>query len=96
MCMAKPISDELQYRINQDARPKLFPHGGCPVVTDKREVAERWSNCAPPGRPADPLLARPVRDHRQPCAGILPASSISNAPRSDGELVLQVACADDG
>ena len=70
MCMAKPISEELVIEWGtEDAKPKLFPprEDALFVVTDKRADRRPRRRAAPaPGRPADPLLARPVRHHRQP------------------------------
>ncbi|MBN8285126.1 2Fe-2S iron-sulfur cluster-binding protein [Zoogloea sp.] len=101
MCMAKPISDELSIEWGtEDARPKLFPprEDALFVVTDKRSVAERVVELRlrPVGQPirywpgqyvtlGNPRADIPAR-----------AYSISNAPRPDGELVLQVARADGG
>lgn len=101
MCMAKPISDELVIEWGtEDARPKLFPpkENALFVVVDKRLIANRVMELrlrpvAPPlrywpgqyvtiGNPGADIPAR--------------AYSISNAPRPDGELVLQVARADGG
>jgi CDP-4-dehydro-6-deoxyglucose reductase len=99
--MAKPISDELTIEWGtEDARPKLFPprEDALFVVTDKRSVAERVVELRlrPVGQPirywpgqyvtlGNPRADIPAR-----------AYSISNAPRPDGELVLQVARADGG
>lgn len=101
MCMAKPISDEMEIEWGTaDARPKLFPprENALFVVTDKRPVAARAIelHLRPVGKPirywpgqyvtvGDPRNGFPMR-----------AYSISNAPRPDGELVLQVARADGG
>ena len=101
MCMAKPISDELVIEWGTaDARPQLFPprEGALFVVTDKRPAAARVVelHLRPVGQPirywpgqyvtlGDPRQGFPAR-----------AYSISNAPRPDGELVLQVARADGG
>ena len=101
MCMAKPISEELVIEWGTlDAKPKLFPprEDALFVVTDKRAVAERVVELRlrPVGQPirywpgqyvtvGNPRADIPAR-----------AYSISNAPRPDGELVLQVARADDG
>ena len=101
MCMAKPISDEMVIEWGTaDAKPKLFPprENALFVVTDKRPIAARVVELRlrPVGQPirywpgqyvtvGDPRAGYPAR-----------AYSISNAPRPDGELVLQVARADDG
>ena len=101
MCMAKPISEELTIEWGtEDAKPKLFPprEDALFVVTDKRAVAERVVELRlrPVGQPirywpgqyvtiGNPRADIPAR-----------AYSISNAPRPDGELVLQVARADGG
>ncbi|MCO5115596.1 MAG: 2Fe-2S iron-sulfur cluster binding domain-containing protein [Burkholderiaceae bacterium] len=101
MCMAKPISDEMEIEWGTaDARPKLFPprENALFVVTDKRPVAARAIelHLRPVGKPIRywPGQYVTVGDAR---AGAPPrAYSISNAPRPDGELVLQVARADGG
>lgn len=101
MCMAKPISEELVIEWGtEDARPKLFPprENALFVVVDKRPIAARVVELRlrPVGQPirywpgqyvtlGDPRTHIPAR-----------AYSISNAPRPDGELVLQVARADGG
>ncbi len=101
MCMAKPISDELSIEWGtEDARPKLFPprEDALFVVTDKRGVAERVVELRlrPVGQPIRYWPGQYVTIGN-PRAGIpARAYSISNAPRPDGELVLQVARADDG
>lgn len=101
MCMAKPISDELVIEWGtEDARPKLFPprENMLFVVIDKRPLANRVVE----------LRLRPVGQPMRYWPGqylmlggpqdIAPARaySIANAPRPDGEIVLQVARADDG
>ncbi len=101
MCMAKPISEELVIEWGTlDAKPKLFPprEDALFVVVDKRPVAARVVELRlrPVGQPirywpgqyvtlGNPRADIPAR-----------AYSIANAPRPDGELVLQVARADDG
>ena len=101
MCMAKPISEELVIEWGtEDARPKLFPprENALFVMVDKRPIAARVVELRlrPVGQPirywpgqyvtlGDPRANIPAR-----------AYSISNAPRPDGELVLQVARADGG
>lgn len=101
MCMAKPISDELTIEWGtEDAKPKLFPprEDALFVVVDKKALAARVVELRlrPVGQPirywpgqyvtiGNPRADIPAR-----------AYSISNAPRPDGELVLQVARADGG
>ncbi|MCL2658161.1 MAG: 2Fe-2S iron-sulfur cluster-binding protein [Betaproteobacteria bacterium] len=101
MCMAKPISEELEIEWGAaDAKPKLFPprENALFVVIDKRPIAERVVELRlrPVGQPirywpgqyvtlGDPRAGIPAR-----------AYSISDAPRPDGELVLQVARAEGG
>jgi CDP-4-dehydro-6-deoxyglucose reductase len=101
MCMAKPISEELVIEWGTlDAKPKLFPprEDALFVVVDKRPQAERVVELRlrPVGQPirywpgqyvtlGNPRADIPAR-----------AYSIANAPRPDGELMLQIARADDG
>ncbi|MBP6484322.1 MAG: 2Fe-2S iron-sulfur cluster binding domain-containing protein, partial [Rhodoferax sp.] len=101
MCMAKPISEELVIEWGtEDARPKLFPprENVLFVLVDKRMIAARVVELRlrPVGQPirywpgqyvtlGEPRNGVPAR-----------AYSISNAPRPDGELVLQVARSDGG
>lgn len=101
MCMAKPISEELVIEWGtEDAKPKLFPprEDALFVVIDKKPIAARVVELRlrPVGQPirywpgqyvtiGNPRADIPAR-----------AYSISNAPRPDGELVLQVARADGG
>jgi CDP-4-dehydro-6-deoxyglucose reductase len=101
MCMAKPISDEMVIEWGTaDARPKLFPprERVLFVVVDRRELASRVLELTlrPVGQPIRywPGQYVTLGDER---AGIPQrAYSISNAPRPDGELVLQVARVEDG
>lgn len=101
MCMAKPISDELVIEWGtEDARPKLFPprEDALFVVVDKRQVACRVVELRlrPVGQPLRYWPGQYVTVGN-PRGGIPNrAYSISNAPRPDGELVLQVARAEDG
>jgi CDP-4-dehydro-6-deoxyglucose reductase len=101
MCMAKPISEELVIEWGTlDARPKLFPprEDALFVVVDKRPLAARVIELRlrPVGKPIRywpgqyVVLGNPRAD--------IPARaySIANAPRPDGELVLQIARAEDG
>jgi CDP-4-dehydro-6-deoxyglucose reductase len=101
MCMAKPISEEISIEWGTlDAKPKLFPprEDALFVVVDKRSIAARVVELRlrPVGQPirywpgqyvtlGNPRADVPAR-----------AYSISNAPRPDGELVLQVARQDGG
>jgi CDP-4-dehydro-6-deoxyglucose reductase len=101
MCMAKPISDELTIEWGTaDAQPKLFPprEGALFVVVDKRALTARVVELRlrPVGQPLRywPGQYVTLGDAR---AGLAPrAYSIANAPRPDGEIVLQVARADGG
>lgn len=101
MCMAKPISDELVIEWGtEDARPKLFPprENVLFVVVDKTICAARVAELRL--RPVGPPLRYwpgqyiTLGDER---ANIpYRAYSIANAPRVDGEIVLQVAHAENG
>lgn len=101
MCMAKPISEELLIEWGTaDARPKLFPprEGMLFVVIDKRPLAARVVEVRlrPVGLPLRYWPGQYVMlgDER---AGIPSrAYSIANAPRPDGEIVLQVARVEGG
>jgi len=101
MCMAKPLGDGLEIEWGTaDARPKLFPprEGVLFVVTDKRRLASRVVELRlrPVGKPLRYWPGQYVM-LGDPGAGIAPrAYSISNAPRPDGELVLQIARMDGG
>ena len=101
MCMAKPISEEMEIEWGtEDAKPKLFPprENVLSVVIDKRQIANRIVE----------LRIRPVGQIirfwpgqnitlGKPDEGI-PARqySMANAPRPDGELVLQISREDGG
>jgi CDP-4-dehydro-6-deoxyglucose reductase len=101
MCMAKPISDELVIEWGTiDARPKLFPprENMLFVVVDKRQVAARVVELRlrPVGQPmrywpGQYVMLGGPQDIAPPRA-----YSVANAPRPDGELVLQVARAENG
>ena len=101
MCMAKPISDELTIEWGSaDAKPKLFPprENALFVVTEKNRVAARVMELRlrPVGQPIRFWPGQYVT-LGNPGAGISPrAYSIANAPRPDGELVLQIARAEGG
>jgi len=101
MCMAKPISDELVIEWGtEDAQPLLFPprENALFVAVDKRPIAARVVELRlrPVGQPIRywPGQYVTIGDERN---GIpARAYSISNAPRPDGEIVLQVARQDGG
>ncbi|TAM60920.1 2Fe-2S iron-sulfur cluster binding domain-containing protein [bacterium] len=101
MCMAKPISEEMVIDWGTlDALPKLFPprEDALFVVVDKRMVAARVAELHL--RPVGQILRYWPGQYvtlGDAYAGI-PARpySISNAPRPDGEIVLQIAREDDG
>ncbi|MGE8686722.1 MAG: 2Fe-2S iron-sulfur cluster-binding protein [Achromobacter sp.] len=96
MCMAKPLEGSLEIEWGAaDARPKLFPprENALFVVTDKRPLTPRVAELRlrPLGKPLRYWPGQYVM-LGDPGAGIAPrAYSISNAPRPDGELVLQIA-----
>lgn len=101
MCMAKPISEELVIEWgSEDARPKLFPprENMLYVVVDKSRPALRVTELRL--RPVGPVMRYWPGQYvtlGDPASDAPPrAYSIANAPRSDGELVLQIARADDG
>ncbi len=101
MCMAKPISEELTIEWGtEDAKPKLFPprEDALFVVIDKRQIAARVVELRlrPVGQPirywpGQYVTLGNARDNIPPRA-----YSIANAPRPDGEIVLQIARQDDG
>ena len=101
MCMAKPISDELVIDWGtEDAQPKLFPPRENQefIVVDRfmrtpRIMELRLRPLGTPMRywPGQYLMLGDVQ------AGIPPRCySIANAPRSDGEITLQITRVDDG
>lgn len=101
MCMAKPISDELTIEWGtEDAKPKLFPprEDVLFVIVDKREIADRVVELRlrPVGQPIRFWPGQYV--HLGSARDDIPARaySVANAPRPDGEIVLQVARQDDG
>lgn len=101
MCMAKPTSEELVIEWGtEDAKPKLFPprEEVLFVLTDKRQIADRVFELRlrPVGQPIRYWPGQYVTIGNP--RGHVPARaySISNAPRPDGELVLQVARAEGG
>ena len=102
MCMAKPLSEELviEWSSDDDARPKLFPprQNALFVVVGKSICAPRVVELHL--RPVGPVLRYwpgqyiTVGDEH---AGVpYRAYSMANAPRADGEIVLQVARSEDG
>ncbi|HUN90513.1 MAG TPA: 2Fe-2S iron-sulfur cluster-binding protein [Burkholderiaceae bacterium] len=101
MCMAKPISDELVIEWGTvDARPKLFPprENALFVVVDRRAIADRVVELRlrPVGQPIRYWPGQYVT-LGDASANVAPrAYSIANAPRPDGEIVLQVARSDGG
>ncbi len=95
MCMAKPLSDELVIEWGtDDARPKLFPprENQLYVVVDRiartpRIVELRLRPIGPPMRywPGQYVMLG------DPDQGVPPRCySLANAPRPDGEIVLQI------
>ncbi|MBE2259456.1 MAG: 2Fe-2S iron-sulfur cluster binding domain-containing protein [Rhodobacteraceae bacterium] len=101
MCMAKPVSEEVVIEWgSDDARPKLFPprQNALFVVVNKTLCATRIVELHL--RPVGPPLRYWPGQYvtlGDDSAGIpCRAYSIANAPRPDGEIVLQVARADDG
>lgn len=101
MCMAKPISEELVIEWGTlDAKPKLFPprENALFVVTDKRVLADRVLQLSlrPVGQAIRywPGQYITLGNERQNIPNR--AYSISNAPRVDGEIVLQIALVDAG
>lgn len=96
MCLAKPISEEMVIEWGDaEARPKLFPprEGVMFVITGRQEVSDNTLqlHLRPVGKPIRywPGQYVTLGDER---AGIRRrAYSIANAPRQDGEIVLQIA-----
>lgn len=101
MCMAKPLSDELVIEWGTaDAKPKLFPPqtNQTYVVTDRirrtgRIVELRLQPIGTPMRfwPGQYVLLGDT-------GGSIPprSYSLANAPKSDGELTLQITRVEDG
>lgn len=101
MCMAKPLSDELVIEWGtEDAKPKLFPPqtGQIHVVTERirrtgRIVELRLQPLGAPMRfwPGQYVLLGDLE-------GRIPQRcySLANAPKADGELVLQITRVEDG
>ena len=99
--MAKPVSDELVIEWgSEDARPKLFPprENALFVVVGKSLCATRIAELRL--RPVGPVLrywpGQYVTLGDERAAIPYRAYSIANAPRPDGEIVLQVARSDAG
>lgn len=101
MCMAKPLSEELDIEWGtSDAKPKLFrPRERARfVLTDKRFITTRIVEIRlrPIGQPIRYWPGQYVTIGDEESAIPYKAYSISNASHPDGELVLQVTRADDG
>ncbi|MCB1932024.1 MAG: 2Fe-2S iron-sulfur cluster binding domain-containing protein [Candidatus Accumulibacter sp.] len=102
MCMAKPLSEELviEWGSEDDARPKFFPpsQNMLFVVVSKSFCATRVVELRL--RPVGALLRYWPGQYitlGDDGAGVpYRAYSMANAPRPDGEIVLQVARSDDG
>lgn len=101
MCMAKPISEELVIEFGTaDAQPKLFPprEDVLFVVTDRIQRTPRITELRlrPLGKPLRYWPGQYVM-LGDAAAGVPPRCySIANAPRPDGEIVLQVTRVDGG
>lgn len=101
MCMAKPISDELVIEYGTaDAKPKLFPprENALFVVTDRIVRTPRIIELRlrPLGQPLRYWPGQYVM-LGDAAAGAPPRCySIANAPRPDGEIVLQITRVDGG
>lgn len=101
MCMAKPISDELVIEYGTaDAQPKLFPprENVLFIVTDRIPRTPRIVELRlrPLGQPLRYWPGQYVM-LGDAAAGAPPRCySIANAPRPDGEIVLQVTRVDGG
>lgn len=101
MCMAKPISDELVIEFGTaDAKPKLFPprENALFVVTDRIARTPRIVELRlrPLGQPLRYWPGQYVM-LGDASAGAPPRCySIANAPRPDGEIVLQITRVDGG
>lgn len=101
MCMAKPLSDELEIEWGTaDAKPRLFPprESQYMVVVDRIERTPRIVEFVlrPLGEPMRYWPGQYVL-LGDPSAGVpLRAYSIAHAPRPDGEIRLQVTRVDDG
>ncbi|HRP74355.1 MAG TPA: 2Fe-2S iron-sulfur cluster-binding protein [Rhodocyclaceae bacterium] len=102
MCMAKPLSDELVIEWGtDDAKPKLFPPREAQryVVTDRIQRTPRIIEIhfRPVGQPMRYWPGQYVTIGDDAASGATPRCySIANAPRPDGEIMLQVARIDDG
>lgn len=102
MCMAKPISDEMEIEwLDAEARPKLFPPRKSPglfVVVDRREVSPRVLelHLRPVGQSIRYWPGQYVTLGDEQAGVPLRAYSIANAPRPDGEITLQVALKEGG
>lgn len=101
MCMAKPLSDELVIEWGTaDAKPKLFPprENQWYVVTDRQARTARIVELRlrPLGTPMRYWPGQYVM-LGGPSSGVPARSySVANAPREDGEVVLQITRQDNG
>ncbi|MEX6724992.1 2Fe-2S iron-sulfur cluster-binding protein [Parapedomonas caeni] len=101
MCMAKPTSDRLVIEWGtEDAKPKLFPPQTRQpfIVTDRIPRSSRIVelHLRPLGTPMRYWPGQYVVLGDAPAGAPPRCYSIANAPRPDGEIVLQVARVDDG
>ncbi len=101
MCMAKPLSDVLEIEWgSDDAMPKLFPPSdGMPyVLVDRIERTARIVELRlrPLGTPMRFWPGQYVTLGDAPCGIPARCYSLANAPRPDGEIVLQVTRAEAG
>lgn len=101
MCMAKPLSEELVIEWGtEDAKPKLFPprEDQRYVVTDRIQRTPRIIEIhfRPVGPPMRYWPGQYVTIGDEAAGATLRCYSIANAPRPDGEIMLQVARLDDG
>ncbi len=101
MCMAKPLDDVLEIEWGtEDARPKLFPplENSSYIVVDRvpRTQSIMELRLRPVGEPMrfwpGQYIMMGSEEHGVPSRSY----SIANAPRQNGEIVLQIARVDDG
>lgn len=101
MCMAKPLSEELVIEWGTaDARPKLFPprENQWYVVTDRIARTARIAelHLRPIGAPMRYWPGQYVMLGGASAGVPARCYSVANAPREDGEIVLQITRQDDG